>query len=160
MRKIKHIVRMHLYPNYKMRYLIYKYINLDEKNFFDKLRLILIRRKLILDCNIVIGKSTKLEENVYFPHCQNIVIGEGVKIGRGTTIYQDVTIGQNKGKYPSIGDDVTIYTGSKIIGGVTIGNRAIIGANSVVTKDIPENTIYAGNPAKFIKLRDEEDVYY
>ena len=53
--------------------------------------------------------------------------------------------------FPTIGDNVTIYAGACVIGGIKIGNNVVIGANAVVTKDIPDNSVVVGNPAKTIK---------
>lgn len=68
------------------------------------------------------------------------------------SVFHEVTLGvtPNKGK-PYINDNVTIYMGAKVIGNVNIGNNSVIGANSVVTKDVADNHIVAGIPAKFIK---------
>ena len=57
---------------------------------------------------------------------------------------------QGKKHFPIIGDNVIIYAGACIVGGIKIGNNAIIGANAVVTKDVPDNAIVVGNPAKII----------
>lgn len=54
---------------------------------------------------------------------------------------------------PTIGDNVVVYAGAKIIGGVHIGNNVIIGANAVVTKDVPDNCVVAGVPARIIKMK-------
>ena len=84
-------------------------------------------------------------------HAIGIVIGSGAVIGDNCKIYQQVTIGKEKGKFPIIGDNVTIYSGAKIIGDVKIGNNAIIGANAVVTRDVPDNCVAVGVPARVIK---------
>ena len=68
-----------------------------------------------------------------------------------------MTIGQNLDMFPKIGDNVIVYTGAKIIGGRTIGDNAVIGANAVVIKDVPKNAIVAGIPAKVIRYRNETD---
>lgn len=73
------------------------------------------------------------------------------KIGRNCHIYQQVTIGFNGTQSPIIGDNVRICCGAKVIGGIHIGNNVVIGANAVVCKDIPDNVIVAGVPAKIIK---------
>ena len=77
------------------------------------------------------------------PHPHNIVIGRNVQIGENCTIYHDATIGQNLDLFPEIGDNVIIYTGAKVIGGITVGDNAIIGANSVVTKDVSRKALVA-----------------
>lgn len=77
------------------------------------------------------------------------------KCGRNCTIYQQVTIGFSNGRRPVFGDNVTIYAGAKVLGGVTVGNNSVVGANAVVTKNIPDNTMVAGIPAKAIRKYNE-----
>lgn len=72
-------------------------------------------------------------------------------IGRNFCVFQNVTIGFNNGKNPTIGDNVTVFAGANVLGGVKIGDNVIIGAGSVVSKDIPSNTMVVGIPAKPIK---------
>ena len=88
------------------------------------------------------------------PHPVGIVIGKGVTLGDDCKIYQNVTIGLRRDsddKYPRIGNNVTIYANSIIIGGIEIGENSIIGASSVITQDIPPNSIVAGSPGKVVK---------
>ena len=74
------------------------------------------------------------------------------RIGENCKIYQQVTIGYNHAlKAPMLGDNVEVCCGAKSIGGVTIGSNVIIGANAVVNKDVPDNCVVAGIPAKIIK---------
>ncbi len=73
------------------------------------------------------------------------------KIGKNCIIFQQVTVGMKNGKKPIILDNVTITCGAKVLGGITIGNNVIIGANAVVVKDVPDNSVVAGIPAKVIK---------
>ena len=73
------------------------------------------------------------------------------KIGENCHIYQQVTIGFNGTEQPVIGNNVRICCGAKVIGGVNIGNNVVIGANAVVVKDVPDNVVVAGVPAKIIK---------
>lgn len=94
---------------------------------------------------------------VYFPHPTGIVIGKGVKIGENCTIYQHVTIGGKQigdvetGNYPIICSNVITYDGAKILGNVSIGSGAVIGANGVILDDVENNSVYAGVPAINIK---------
>jgi serine acetyltransferase len=81
-----------------------------------------------------------------------VIIHARARIGRNCLIGSCVTIGGKSGWYevPQIGDNVEIATGAKILGPVRIGNNVIIGANAVVTKDVPDNCVVAGIPAKII----------
>ena len=83
------------------------------------------------------------------------------KIGKNCKIYQQVTIGYNHQlNAPTLGDNVEVCCGAKIIGNVHIGNNVLIGANSVIVKDIPSNCVVAGVPAKIIRyLPEEEDLF-
>jgi serine acetyltransferase len=89
---------------------------------------------------------------VRFPHPVGIVIGDGVRIGTGVRIYQNVTIGLLENtpasdavdQYPTIGDDVIIYAGAVIAGAVAIGAGSVIGANAVITKDVPAGSVAFG----------------
>ena len=84
-----------------------------------------------------------------------VVIHKKAKIGSSCIISQQVTIGGKLGckSLPVIGDNVEICAGAKIIGDVKIGNNVTIGVNSVVNKDIPDNAIVAGVPAKIIRFK-------
>jgi len=103
---------------------------------------------------IEVGSSTKIGESLFLPHPRCIIISDGVVIGDNVHIGQYVTIGGSfkKQKFidgkiqtlPIIGNKVMIMPGAVIGGPVTIGDEVIIGANSVVTKDIPSNRIVIG----------------
>ena len=97
-------------------------------------------------------------DNIHFAHSGlGIVIHPRVLIGNNVTIGQHVTIGGSMGKYgvPIIGDNVFISTGAKILGEIGIKNNVVVGANSVVTKSVPNNTVVGGVPA--IKIREISD---
>lgn len=72
-------------------------------------------------------------------------------IEKNCQIMQQVTIGINNGRKPILGDNVVVSCGAKVIGEITIGNNVVIGTNAVVCKDIPDNFVVAGIPAKTIK---------
>lgn len=103
-----------------------------------------------------ISPYAQIGRGLFFPHSVGIVIGHEVIIGENCEIFQNVTIGSNRkernGRYmPIIGNNVSIGTGAVVVGAITIGNNVVIGANSYVDKDIPDNSFVAGTPAKIIK---------
>lgn len=113
------------------------------------------RYRILKKYNCILSPNSEIGDNLKLPHPMGIVIGFDAKIGRNCTIYHQVTVGQKEGKFPIIGNNVTIYAGAKIIGNIKIGNNSIIGANAVVIKDVPENSIAVGVPARIIK-KDEK----
>lgn len=104
--------------------------------------------------HFTIGVKKLVLARTKFPHPVGIVIGKGVSLGYDCQIYQNVTIGlrhEKASKYPKIGNNVTIYANSVIIGDIEIGDNSIIGASTVLTQSVPPNSIVAGSPGKVIK---------
>lgn len=103
--------------------------------------------KIYKKYNCCIAPGAIIGKNIKFPHPVGVVIGEGVNIGDNCTIYQNVTLGRkNKdiAEYPTIGNNVTIYCNSTVIGDITIGDNCIIGCNSVVLKSVEDNSKCVG----------------
>lgn len=103
-----------------------------------------------------IGEECIIGKGLYIGHSNGIVISPKAKIGENLRIMQQVTIGSTWGTNNNecvIGNNVFIGAGAKILG-VKIGDNVTIGANSVVIKDVPDNCIVAGIPAKVVKYKD------
>jgi serine O-acetyltransferase len=97
---------------------------------------------------IEIGKAVELGEGVVFVHTLGTVIGGDARVGKRVRVMGSVTIGTAKDNgYPTIGDDVTIGAGARILGPVKVGDGAVIGANAVVLVDVPPGAVAVGVPA-------------
>jgi len=103
---------------------------------------------------IEIHPGAKIGDGLFIDHGTGVVIGETAEVGNNVTIYQGVTLGgtgKEKGKrHPTIGNNVVISTGAKILGSITVGDNARIGAGSVVLKPVPPNTTVVGVPGKVV----------
>jgi serine O-acetyltransferase len=139
--------------NFWMRTCLYAKSNLILKySIYPFARFFLGRFKYKL--GISIPPNTKIGSGFYIGHFGGIVVHEKSVIGKNCNISQGVTLGQaNRGKnkgYPILGNNIYIGPGSKIVGAVKIGNNVAIGANCVVTRDIPDNSVVCGIPGKVI----------
>lgn len=110
---------------------------------------------------IEIHPGAKIGKGLVIDHGMGVVIGETAEIGENVLLYHGVTLGgtgKDKGKrHPTLGDNVIIGAGAKVLGPIYIGSNSKIGANSVVLKDVPEGATAVGIPAKNI-IRVQEDV--
>ena len=108
---------------------------------------------------IEIHPRAKIGKNLFIDHGMGVVIGETSEIGDNVTIYHMATLGgispsvnsneqRNIKRHPTLKDNVVVGSGAQILGPVTVGKNAKIGANAVVTKDVPENAVMVGIPAK------------
>jgi len=101
-----------------------------------------------------IHPGAALGEGLLIDHATGVVIGETAEVGAQVTLYQGVTLGGtslSKGKrHPTVGDRVTIGAGAKILGPITIGHDSRIGANAVVVRDVPANSVVVGVPGQVI----------
>ena len=87
------------------------------------------------------------------PHPTGIVIGAGAVVGQNVTLYQGVTLGRalSAPNYPTLESHVTIYPNTVVVGGITVGESAIIGAQSLVSKDVPPRTVSGGAPSRVLR---------
>ena len=120
----------------------------------------IILRHYIFKYGIAIPCTTQIGSGFYIGHCGGIVVNGKSVIGKNCNISHCVTLGQaNRGKkrgYPIIGDNVYIGPGAKIVGNVRVGNDVAIGANCVVTKDVPDNAVVVGVPGKVISYQGSQ----
>jgi serine O-acetyltransferase len=108
---------------------------------------------------IEIHPGATIGNKVFIDHGMGIVIGETAEVGDGCTIYQGVTLGGTslaKGakRHPTLGRNVVVGAGAKVLGGFTVGDNAAIGSNAVVTKPVPEGATAVGIPARIIQAED------
>lgn len=110
---------------------------------------------------IEIHPGAKIGERVFFDHAMGVVVGETAEIGDGCTIYQGVTLGGTslyKGtkRHPTLGKDVVVSAGAKVLGGFVVGDGAKIGSNAVVIKPVPAGATAVGIPARIIPSKSGE----
>jgi serine O-acetyltransferase len=100
--------------------------------------------------------QTKIGKGLRLFHCYGLVVHGDSVIGDNAMITHQVTLATEKGKAPVIGNCVRISPGAKIVGGVKLGDNVVVGANAVVVKDVPSNTVAVGIPARVLDRPFEE----
>ena len=140
-------------------------------NFFSVAKFDLIARIISQFSRFLTGieihPGAKIGKNLFIDHGMGVVIGEKSDIGDNVTIYHMATLGgiapsinsndqRNIKRHPTIEDEVVIGSGAQVLGPVTVGRCAKIGANAVITKDVPEKAVMVGIPAKNVGLADSE----
>ena len=132
-------------------------------NFFAIAKFLLVARLISQFSRFLTGieihPKANIGKNLFIDHGMGVVIGETSEIGDNVTIYHMATLGgispsvnsneqRNIKRHPTLKDNVVVGSGAQILGPVTVGKNAKIGANAVVTKDVPENAVMVGIPAK------------
>ena len=140
-------------------------------NFFSIAKLDLIARIISQFSRFLTGieihPRAKIGKNLFIDHGMGVVIGETSEIGDNVTIYHMVTLGgispsinsndqRDSKRHPTLMDNVVVGSGAQVLGPVVVGKNAKIGANAVVTKDVPENAVMVGIPAKNVGTATEE----
>ena len=141
-------------------------------NFFSVAKFDLIARIISQFSRFLTGieihPKAKIGKNLFIDHGMGVVIGETSDIGNNVTIYHMATLGgispsinsdnqRNIKRHPTLMDNVVVGSGAQILGPVVIGKNAKVGANAVVTKDVPENAIMVGIPAKNVGESSVDD---
>lgn len=104
-------------------------------------------------CQCVIGRGAQFGPRFVIIHSQGIVINSRVRAGCDVFLEHQVTIGEEQGKCPRLGNDVFVGAGAKVFGDVTIGDHVKIGANAVVCRDVPDDSTAVGVPARNISRK-------
>lgn len=109
---------------------------------------------------IEIHPGAKIGEGFFIDHGMGTVIGETTEIGDNVTLYQGVTLGgtgKQKGKrHPTIGNNVVVATGAKVLGAITLGDNVKIGSGSVVLNDVPANCTVVGVPGRIVSMNGQK----
>jgi serine O-acetyltransferase len=116
-------------------------------------------------CHCWISCAAEIGPGFLIAHVGGLVIGAGTRMGKDCDVRHNVTFGGNYNKvdadgraYPWVGDNVSVGAGAVILGPVRIGSNAVIGANSVVTRDVPDNAIVLGIPAQVVRERRDNSL--
>ena len=140
-------------------------------NFFSLAKFDLIARMISQFSRFLTGieihPKAKIGKNLFIDHGMGVVIGETSEIGDNVTIYHMVTLGgispsidsdnqRNVKRHPTLKDNVVVGSGAQVLGPIVVGKNAKIGANAVVTKDVSENAVMVGIPAKNVGVATEE----
>ena len=109
---------------------------------------------------VEIHPAARIGSDFFIDHGSGVVIGETAEIGDRVTLYQGVTLGGTgfaRGKrHPTLEDDVTVGSGAKLLGPVTVGENAKVGANTVVIEDVPDHTTVVGNPGHPVRVEGKK----
>ena len=121
-----------------------------------------ISQRCVRRTNIEIHPGATIGRRLFIDHGMGVVIGETTEIGENCLLYQGVTLGgtgKDKGKrHPTLGDNVMVGAGAKVLGPITIGNNVKVAANAVVLKPIPDNCTAVGVPARVARCAGKKIV--
>lgn len=110
--------------------------------------------------SIEIHPGAEIGSDFFIDHGSGVVIGETTEIGNNVTLYAGVVLGgtslEKTKRHPTLGDNIVVGTGAKVLGPVTIGDNVRVGANSVVVNDIPPNSVVVGVPGRIISRKGEK----
>ncbi|MBE5965272.1 MAG: serine O-acetyltransferase [Lachnospiraceae bacterium] len=150
---IKSNLEVFLYPSFRAILKYRKAHKLYKKGHYFLARL--ISQRAARKTGIEIHPGATIGKGLFIDHGHGVVIGETAIIGDNVTLYQGVTLGgtgKEKGKrHPTVGDNVMISAGAKVLGSFTIGENSKIGAGSVVLEEVPPNSTVVGVPGRVVK---------
>lgn len=134
-----------------LAHLLFRSMSFCQGHHLKPIAAILYRLNAMIT-HATIGRNAQIGPGFVILHSVGVVINGNVKAGRNLVIYHGVTLGAERNRSPVLGDDVYIGAGAKVIGGVRVGSRVRIGANAVVTKDVPDDATVVGIPARIVRI--------
>ncbi|MBO5068938.1 MAG: serine O-acetyltransferase [Roseburia sp.] len=150
---IKSPLEVLLYPSFRVMLSYRRAHKLYERGHFFRARL--VSQRAARKTGIEIHPGATIGKGFFIDHGSGVIIGETAIVGDNVTLYQGVTLGgtgKETGKrHPTIGDNVMISAGAKIIGSFTVGENSKIGAGSVVLEEVPPNCTVVGVPGRIVK---------
>jgi serine O-acetyltransferase len=150
---IKSDMEVFLYPSFKaiLWYRVAHRLFLKKHYFLARM----ISQKTARKTGIEIHPGAKIGKGLFIDHGHGVVIGETAVLGNNVTLYQGVTLGgtgKEQGKrHPTLGDNVMVSAGAKVLGSFTVGSNSKIGAGSVVVSEVPPNSTVVGVPGRVVK---------
>lgn len=149
-----------LYPSFKvmLSYRVAHKLYLKEHYFLARW----ISQRAVRKTGIEIHPGAQIGENFFIDHGNGVIIGETAIVGDNVTLYQGVTLGgtgkEHGKRHPTVGNNVMISAGAKVLGSFTIGDNSKIGAGSVVLKEVPPNCTVVGVPGRVVKQNNKRPV--
>ena len=147
-----------LYPSFRVMLQYRRAHKLYLKKHYFLARL--ISQRAARKTGIEIHPGARIGKGLFIDHGSGVIIGETAKLGDNVTLYQGVTLGgtgKEKGKrHPTLGDNVMVSAGAKVLGSFKIGENSKIGAGSVVLKEVPANCTVVGVPGRIVKMGDQK----
>lgn len=147
-----------LYPSFKvmLHYRIAHKLYLKGHYFLARW----VSQRGVRKTGIEIHPGAQIGENFFIDHGNGVIIGETAVVGNNVTLYQGVTLGgtgkEHGKRHPTIGDNVMISAGAKILGSFTVGENSKIGAGSVVIEEVPPNCTVVGVPGRVVKHNNQK----
>ncbi len=154
---IKSNLEVLLYPSFKaiLHYRVAHKLYLKKHYFLARW----ISQRTVRKTGIEIHPGATIGKGLFIDHGSGVIIGETAELGDNVTLYQGVTLGgtgKEKGKrHPTLGDNVMVSAGAKVLGSFKIGENSKIGAGSVVLKEVPPNCTVVGVPGRIVKMGNQ-----
>lgn len=155
---IKSNMEVFLYPSFKaiLRYRAAHKLYLKKHYFLARW----VSQRAVRKTGIEIHPGATIGKGLFIDHGSGVIIGETAELGDNVTLYQGVTLGgtgKEQGKrHPTLGDNVMVSAGAKVLGSFKIGENSKIGAGSVVLKEVPPNCTVVGVPGRIVKMGDQK----